>query len=298
MLFMPAINQRAVNKAQSLTVDTVILDMEDSVHQDRKEEVREAVVSNLQNLDFGYREVLVRINATDTDYWREDIKALQSVSKLSRCDGIVVPKVETVEQIQLLADALADAETSASAESQLPLWIMIESPLAVINAVQLCGFGDPVAGMIIGTADLSKDLKMPHTASRFALMHALSTCMLAARAAGIVAIDGVFMDIKDQSGFEAEALQGVQLGFDGKTLIHPAQLEPCNRLFAPSTDEIDDATALIDAWEQARDQGAGVCTYKGKLVENLHVAQARERLQFHQLVLDRQQAGQVSPAAT
>lgn len=282
MLFMPATNERALNKAMTLDVDTLILDMEDSVHQHKKAAVREAVHQACVNMEFGYREVLVRINALDTEHWLDDLALLTQLPEGSHCDGIVVPKVESTTELERITDALKKAK------SALPVWIMIESPGAVLRAAELCGFGSPVCGMLVGTADLAKDLKLTATPDRFALQHALSQCVLAARAADIAVIDGVYMNFKDEAGLETEALQGVQLGFDGKSLIHPAQLEVCNRLFAPSADVASDDQALIDAWQQANSEGQGVCVHQGRLVESLHVEQAQARLDLYHSIQSRQ----------
>ena len=309
MLFMPATNRRAMEKSRALDVDIVIFDLEDAVHPDRKAEVREAAAAALQELDFEQRQVMVRINAVTLADAAEkkgghqaatanasdgatDIQALAQLGALSRCDGIVIPKVEHPQQIRVITDAL-----DAAGAGELPVWIMLETASGVLSAASLCAASSRLEGVLLGTADLSRELRLTLSASapeatsaesgqlaitpRAGLLHALSHCVLAARAAGIAIVDGVFMNIRDEAGLRVEAEQGRALGFDGKSLIHPAQLAVTHDVFSPDPAEIADLQAMVAAWEQAQQSGEGICLYNNRLVESLHVEQAQQQLQLH-----------------
>lgn len=285
LLFMPVSNTRAMDKATSLPVDTVILDLEDSVAADVKANQTD-LVRNALARDFGHRRCLLRINAIDSPYWQDDIKAvLQALANGGHCDGVVLPKVESVEQIDQCVEQLGQA-------ANLGIWIMIETAAGLQRAAELCHYGKPVAAVIVGTADLALDLGLPdprfaerHCPQAFqpvqprsGLLHSLSTLVTAARAAGIIVVDGVYPDFSDAEGFEREAWQGLQLGFDGKSLIHPAQLEATHRVFTPSAEEIAEAREMIDAWHAATGDSGGVFSYKNAMVEELHIRQANARI--------------------
>lgn len=296
---MPASNERAVTKSTSLPADCVVFDLEDALHESEQQRSGELLDAAL-NRDFDYRQVLVRINSLDTGLWKSDIDAVTgAITKGGTCHGLVVPKVETTESLRQLFDYLPG-------NNPLPIWIMIETPIAVLNASSLCGFGASVCGVMIGTADLGKGLSIPANIAtadsakagpagvsagmqmpRFGLLTALSQVVLAARAFDLLVIDGVFMDFRDDAGLEQEALQGLQLGFDGKTLIHPAQIETSNRVFTPAAAEIDEARAMIVAWQEANAAGHAVCSFKGRLVEELHVQQAQARIAYYDSITSR-----------
>jgi len=197
----------------------------------------------------------------------------------------VLPKIESCEQIRQITDVLG-------ASSGLDIWIMIETPVAVQNAEALCGYGAPVTGVMVGTADLAKELVPDNfraamsLQARTGLMTSLSMIVIAARAAAITAIDGVYMNFRDNEGLEQEAWQGLSLGFDGKSLIHPAQLEVSNRIFSPSESELAEAREMIETWQASSDAGQAVCSFKGALVEELHVKQAKARLELAQRIID------------
>jgi len=278
VLFMPVTNERAVEKSRTLPVDTIILDLEDSVHPDKKDTARELAADKLNNADFGYREVLVRINGIESPWWKDDLRALSAEAQA----GLVVPKVERVEDLERI-----NAIIGRDSDLVVPLWIMLETPAGILAAQELCQSSDNVAGVLVGTADLGKSLRIPFDPDRRALLPALGHCVLAARAAGIDVIDGVYMDVRDTEGLEHECLQGRALGFDGKTLIHPSQLSTANRLFSPSDTDVESARALVEAWAEAERQGEGVCLYQGRLVEHLHVEEAQTLLSYHQLTRER-----------
>jgi len=282
---MPASNKRALDKATSLAVDTIIIDLEDSVAGDAKNNSAAMLLSALKR-DFGKRRCLVRINAIDTPYWQNDIQAvLQALDDGGYCDGIVLPKVESLEHLDQCVKQLG-------AKAGLSVWIMIETAAGLQQAAELCHYGAPVAAVIVGTADLALDLGLPDprfaarhcpeafrpALPRLGLLSSLSTLVVAARAAGIIVIDGVYPDFSDSEGFEREAWQGLQLGFDGKSLIHPVQLEQTHRVFTPSAVEINEAREMIDAWQAATGGSGAVFNYKNTMVEELHIRQALARI--------------------
>ncbi len=262
VLYLPASRESAVAKARTLPVDCVILDLEDAVAPDAKDMARAAAVAAAA-LDWGGRELLLRVNGSATPWHDADM----AVARAGGFAAVVVPKV----------DSASEAGQVAASAGGVPVWAMIETPRGVIDAPAIAATPG-VAALVAGMADLAKDLRTKPDAARTPLLYSLSAIVVAARAAGVLAFDGVFTDIGDTDGFEAEARQGLMLGFDGKTLIHPSQVAPCNTVFSPSGAELDEARGLIAAWDAARAEGKGVTTYKGKLVEVLHVADARRLL--------------------
>jgi citrate lyase subunit beta/citryl-CoA lyase len=268
VLYMPGSNERALEKAKSLPVDGLILDLEDAVAPDAKAVARENVVAAVASGEYGARELTIRINGADTEWHADDLRAAAAVGP----DAIVVPKVNSPEAVQSLVDAIE----SAGAPDKTRLWAMIESPYAVLHAEEIAAASDRLAVLVLGTNDLVKELYAEHVPGRAPLLTALSMTVLAARAAGVQVLDGVYNDVKDTDGFLAECRQGREMGFDGKTLIHPGQVEGANAAFAPSEQAVEDARGLIEAWEAGN--GAGVVTYRGKMVENLHVESARRTL--------------------
>ena len=287
VLFMPVSNQRAVAKATTLAVDTVIIDLEDSVADSAKQQAVDLLGAALSQ-DFGKRRCLVRINAMSTPHWQNDIAALKHiVASGLNFDGIVLPKVESTEEIDTCVNAMDKAGIQSS------LWIMVETSKGVQRVDELCAFGNPVTGIMIGTADLALDLGLPDVRyldpgsrsdfPRIGLIHSLSRVVLAARAAGIIVIDGVYPHFRDATGFEREARQGLHLGFDGKSLIHPNQLDITHRVFTPSDEEVTEARALVAAWGDANRAGLAVCSHNGVMVEELHVRQAQKRISLYEM---------------
>ncbi len=263
ILYLPANRESAVAKARTLAADCVILDLEDAVQPDAKPAARAAAVAAAQAGGWGGRDLLLRVNGLATAWAAADFEALAP----GGFSAVVVPKV----------DSAAEAAQAVALAAGVPVWAMIETPRGVIDAPAIAVVPG-VAALVAGMADLAKELHARPDAARTPLLYSLSAIVLAARAVGIAAFDGVFTDIRDPAGFVAEARQGLMLGFDGKTLIHPSQVEPCNAVFSPSAEDIADARGLIDAYESGLAAGAGVTTYKGRLVEVLHVAEARRLL--------------------
>jgi len=270
VLYMPGANERALEKARTLPADALILDLEDAVAPDAKVEARARVCAAACSDGYGRREIAIRVNGLDTPWHSEDLAAAAAAGP----DAVLVPKVSSAAQVHAIEAALVEA----GAPDRTAIWAMLETPQAVLDAPEIVAASDRLTVLVMGTNDLAKELHAEQVPGRQPLLHGLSACLLAARQAGKVIVDGVYNDIKDEAGFEAECLQGRQLGFDGKTLIHPSQLEPCNRVFAPSDEEVVQARRIISAFEEAEAEGKGVVTVDGRMIENLHVDNARRAL--------------------
>jgi citrate lyase subunit beta/citryl-CoA lyase len=279
VLYMPGANERALEKARSLPADALILDLEDSVAPDAKAEARERVAAAAAGGGYGYREVTIRVNAPGTPWHADDITAAAKAGP----DAVVVPKVESPDTVRRVVAALE----AAGAPERTAVWAMIETPEAMFEARAIAAASPRLTALVMGTNDLAKELHAEHVPGRAPLLTALSLALLAARVTGKVILDGVYNDVRDLPGFEAETLQGRQLGFDGKTLIHPSQLEPCNRVFAPATAEVDRSRRVIAAFEEATSQGRGVVTVDGRMIENLHVDEARRVLALAEAIAGR-----------
>ena len=261
-LYMPGSNARALDKARSIPADTLILDLEDAVAPDAKEIARRQVAEAVDGRVFGHREVVVRINGLATPWGRDDLKALAAV----RPDAVLVPKVDSAEEARALGVALDEA----GAAPEVALWIMFETPRAVLNAATIGGAGGRLACIVAGTNDLVKEFGGLHTPGREGLLPYLALLLAAARANGLAALDGVYNDIQNAEGFAAACAQGRALGFDGKTLIHPSQVDPCNAAFAPSETEVADARKIIAAFDQPENRAKGAISLDGRMVERLH----------------------------
>jgi citrate lyase subunit beta/citryl-CoA lyase len=270
VLYMPGANERALEKAKGIPADALILDLEDAVAPDAKPEARARVCAAAASGDYGAKEIAIRINGIGTQWHDDDIAAAASVGP----DAIVVPKVNSAEEV---AQLVASFE-AAGAPAHTKLWAMLETPVAILNAESIAIASDRLTVLVMGTNDLAKELYAEHVPGRAPLHFGLQKCLMAARLAGKVILDGVYNDIKDVEGFRAEALQGKQFGFDGKTLMHPSQVEPCNEVFAPSEDEIEHSRKVIAAFDEAQAEGRGVVTVDGRMIENLHVDNARRIL--------------------
>ena len=266
-LYMPGSNARALEKARTIDADTLILDLEDAVAPDAKAVARAKVAEAVAARGFGYREVVVRINGLGTPWGHDDIKAMAAVKP----DAILAPKVNDGAE----AKALSAALDAAGADPSVALWIMFETPQAVLNAASIGAAGGRLACIVAGTNDLVKEFHGRHTPGREGLLPYLALLLAAARANGLAALDGVYNDIPNTAGFEAACAQGASLGFDGKTLIHPSQVGPCNAAFAPSEAEIADARKVIAAFDLPENKGKGVVTVDGRMVELLHAEIAR-----------------------
>jgi citrate lyase subunit beta/citryl-CoA lyase len=270
VLYMPGANARALEKAESLPADALILDLEDAVAPDAKDEARQRVCDAATSGRYGRREVTIRINAPSTPWHDDDLRAVAGAGPAA----VVVPKVDSPATVHAIEKGLE----SAGAPERTAIWAMLETPRAILQAGEICAASDRLTVVVMGTNDLAKELLAEHVPGRQPLLGGLGLCLLAARAHGKVILDGVYNDIRDADGFEAECRQGRQLGFDGKTLIHPGQLEAANRVFAPTDDEIDGARRVIAAFEEAKAEGRGVVTVDGRMIENLHVEQAQRTL--------------------
>ena len=276
VLYIPGANPRAMEKAAGLAADAIIFDLEDAVAPDAKAEARMALVEAFRTHDYGARARIVRINGFDTDLAADDLDAAISVAP----DAILVPKVNSAADIAPLAARL---DTEGLADTAI--WAMMETPLGILNAAEIAQ-APRMAGFVLGTNDLAKELGSRFRADRMPMQASLQMCLLAARAAGIVAVDGVYNAFKDEDGLRRECVDGRDMGFDGKTLIHPAQLAIANEVFGPSEEEITLAKRQIEAFSVAKSEGKGVAVVDGKIVENLHVATAEALLAKAALIAD------------
>jgi citrate lyase subunit beta/citryl-CoA lyase len=267
---MPGSNARALEKGRTVMADGLILDLEDAVAPDQKRQARDYVVNALANGDYGKREVFVRINGLDTPWGHADAVAAAK----SRADAVLIPKVESADHVRQVEGVLKEA----GAPDRMAIWCMIETPLGVLRAMDIANSSPRLAGFVMGTSDLAKDLHCAHTKSREPLLTSLSLCLLAARAFGLAIVDGVHLDLEDDEGFAAVCKQGKEFGFDGKTLIHPKTVAKANETFAPSPDEVAWARKIIAAHAEATRQGKGVVLVDGKLIENLHVVAAERQV--------------------
>lgn len=274
VLFMPGANIRALEKARELPADGMIFDLEDAVAPDAKIAAREAVAAAIGQGAYGKRELVLRVNSLDTEWGAEDLRAASAM----HLDAVLLPKVETAERVHGTMAAL----DMAGAPASLAIWCMIETPKGVLAAAEIAAAHPRVAALIMGTSDLTKDLQARHTPDRLPLLTSLQLVLLAARAHGLAALDGVHLDLADDEGFAATCAQGRTLGFDGKTLIHPKQIAAANAAFAPSADEITQAKKIIAAHEAALTARKGIVVVDGRLVENLHVEAAHRTLALAQ----------------
>jgi citrate lyase subunit beta / citryl-CoA lyase len=270
VLYMPGANERALEKAEGLPADALILDLEDAVAPDAKAEARDRVCEAASSDRYGRREVAIRANGIGTPWHDDDLRAIAAAGPAA----VVVPKIDSAAAVHAIEKALE----AGGAPDSTRIWAMLETPVAMLRAEEICSASERLAVLVMGTNDLAKELQAEHVPGRQPLLTGLGLSLIAARATGKVILDGVYNDIKDTEGFEAECLQGRQMGFDGKTLIHPSQLEPCNRVFAPAEDEVARSRRIIEAFEVAEAEGRGVVTVDGRMIENLHVEQARRTL--------------------
>jgi citrate lyase subunit beta/citryl-CoA lyase len=266
VLYMPGSNPRALDKARSLPADGLIFDLEDAVAPDAKETARDLVLDALAQGGYGAREILLRVNGPATAWGRDDLVA----AARSGAHGVLLPKVESAAQV-CEAEALLNA---AGAPADQAIWCMMETPKGILRAEEIAGSTPRLGGLVMGTSDLAKDLHAAHTALRLPMLVSLGQCLLAARAFDLAILDGVHLDLEDEDGFAHSCRQGLELGFDGKTLIHPKTIAAANRVFAPSEAELAQARKIIEGYAGARAQGAGVVVIDGKLVERLHVEMA------------------------
>jgi citrate lyase subunit beta/citryl-CoA lyase len=283
VLYMPGSNPRALEKARELPADAIILDLEDSVAPDAKAQGRDNIVKALKT-GFGEREVLVRINGLDTRWWVEDLDAVVG----ERPDAVLVPKISDPAQLQDLAARLVDMGT----DPHVRVWAMMETPLAMINVGQIAAAAldseTRLTGFVMGTNDLAKDTRARLVPGRAPMLPWLMTCVAAARAYGLDILDGVYNDLGNAEGFVEECKQARDLGFDGKTLIHPRQIEPCNDAFSPSPEEVEIARKMIAAFDLPENKDKGVIQLEGRMVERLHADMGRRTVAIADAIAKRQ----------
>jgi citrate lyase subunit beta/citryl-CoA lyase len=267
VLYMPGANARALEKSRSLPADAVIFDLEDAVAPDAKLMARKQIIEAVAAGGYGKREVLIRTNGLNTPWGYDDLVAVAKAG----ADAVLLPKVESAEMVRQAETVLE----SHGAPSDLAIWCMMETPRGMLHAEEIADASPRLGGLVMGTSDLAKDLQAQHTAMRLPLITALGLCLLAARASRIAILDGVFLDLNDDEGFVDSCRQGAELGFDGKTLIHPKQLAGANEVFAPSDEELRLSRRIIDAYAEAEAAGKGVVLVDGKLIEKLHVDHAK-----------------------
>jgi len=270
VLYMPGSNPRALEKAKTLAADVLIFDLEDSVSPEMKGEARALVSQAAQDANdgqYGRKAICIRVNGLDTSWGEDDLKAAAKANP----DSILLPKVNSAADVHA---ALAILETAGLSE-KTAIWVMMETPLGILQAQEIAASTPRMGAFVMGTSDLVKDLHAQHTTLRLPVIASLNLCVLAARAYGVLIVDGVYLDLADADGFAQSCVQGLEMGFDGKTLIHPKQLEAANRVFAPSEADIEFSKRIIVAHAQAVAEGKGVVVVDGKLIENLHVQDAQ-----------------------
>lgn len=268
VLYMPAANERALEKAKTIDCDAIIFDLEDAVAPDAKPQARQQAADAVRSGEYGNRELTIRCNGLDTEWGGDDLAAAAAAGPAA----VVIPKVANAGDLDEIATRL-DAADGAG----VSIWAMVETPAAIFNVREIAGH-PRVAVLVAGTNDLAKELRAPLIPGRSNLVPHLAQMVLAAREAGKVVLDGVYNDVKDADGFAAECRHGVELGFDGKTLIHPGQVESANAAWSPSDDEVAQARRVIEAFAEAEAAGKGVVTLDGRMIEHLHVANARRTL--------------------
>ena len=269
VLYMPAANERALEKAKVIAADALIFDLEDAVAPDAKEQARANAVAAAASGEYGHREITIRCNGLDTPWGADDLAAAAT----SGAAAVVIPKVGSSEYLDQIAQHL----DAAGAPAELAIWAMVETPSALLD-IRSIAHHPRVTVLVMGTNDLIKELRTVALADRSPLIPHLATALVGARDADKVILDGVYNDVRDPDGFRAEAEQGKAFGFDGKTLIHPSQVEPTNEVWAPTDDEVDFSRRVIEAFEAAEAEGRGVITVDGRMIENLHVDNARRVL--------------------
>lgn len=284
-LYMPGSNERALEKGKSLATDVIIFDLEDAVAPEMKQQAREQVQDALRAGGYGAKELVIRVNGLETPWFTDDLKSAISAEP----DAILVPKISTARDVNDIRTALADANAPAG----LDMWAMMETPLAMLNALEIAASGPSdthcLQAFVMGTNDLAKETGAALKPGREPMLAWLSTCVAAARAFDIQILDGVYNDFKDETGFKTECEQGRDLGMNGKTLIHPNQLAPCNEIFSPSKEEVDWSQKIINAFRQAENQDKGAITVEGKMVELLHKSMAEQTVAIATAIEDNKQ---------
>jgi len=273
-LFMPGSNPRALEKARTLPCDGVILDLEDAVAPDAKAAARDNIAEAVASRGYGKREVIIRINALDSPWWIDDV----TMAGKAKPDGILVPKISSVEDLSAIADRLSDI----GADMSIKVWAMIETSRAILHAEELAAASrdseNRLAGFVFGPNDIARETRIAMRPGRAAMLPMITHCVLAARLYGLEILDGPYSGIGDAEGFAEEAAQGRDLGFDGKTLIHPGQIDACNRIFTPPEDEVAQARRIIAAFTEPENVSRGAIQMDGRMVERLHVDMAKRTI--------------------
>ena len=282
VLYMPGANERALEKAKGIAADSLIFDLEDAVAPDAKPEARDRVCAAVTAGGYGLREVVIRVNGLDTQWGADDLAAAAGAGPAA----VLVPKIDSAADIAEVERGLE----AGGAPAETRIWAMLETPRGLLDAREVAAASERLTVLVMGTNDIARELRAEHVPGRAPMQLALQGCLLAARFAGKVILDGVYNDIKDEDGFRAECVQGRQLGFDGKTLIHPSQVEPCNEVFAPSAAEVEAAREVIAAFEAGKAEGKGVVTVNGRMVEELHLEAARRALAADEAIAALRQA--------
>jgi citrate lyase subunit beta/citryl-CoA lyase len=273
---MPGANTRALEKGRELPCDGIILDLEDAVSPNAKDEARDNIVNATAEGGYGKRELLFRTNALSTPWGYDDVCAAAQAN----VHGVLIPKVESADEVRQV-ESILDAN---GAPDELKIWCMMETPRGILRAEEIAGATPRLGGFVMGTSDLAKDMQASHTPMRLPFISSLSMCILAGRAEGLAVLDGVFLDLDDAEGFEESCQQGLELGFDGKTLIHPKQLGAANEAFAPSEEQVEFSRKIIEAHAEAEKEGKGVVVVDGKLIENLHVENAKRLVTMAEMI--------------
>ena len=276
VLYMPGSNARALDKARTLPADGYILDLEDAVAPDAKIVARQQICEAVKAGGYGQRELAIRVNSLATPWGHDDIVAAST----SGGHAILIPKVESADTVRQVENIM----NAAGAPDDMAIWCMMETPRGMLEAPAIAAASPRLACLVMGTSDLAKDLNCAHTRERLPMLASLSLCLLAARANGLAILDGVYLDLNDDEGFEYACKQGVEFGFDGKTLIHPKTVAATNRIFAPSETAVAWSRKIIAAHAEATAQGKGVVVVDGKLIENLHVESARRLVKLAEAI--------------
>ncbi|WP_420547737.1 HpcH/HpaI aldolase/citrate lyase family protein [Curvivirga sp.] len=276
MLYMPGSNARALDKGRNLKVDTIIMDLEDAVAPEAKIEARQEILNHLKEGGYGDREIIVRVNAIDTPWGEDDLRIMAH----SGAHAIMLPKVNTAKRVQKSVDILE----RAGAPDNLKIWCMMETPKGILNAKDIAKSHKRMAGLLLGLEDLAKDLRVKPDADRSQLQFSMQRCILAARAYGLAVIDGVYTDVHNLDGLRQSCEQALAMGFDGKSLIHPKNLDIANEVFAPSAEEISHAKDVIEAFDAAKAEKKAVALLNGKLIEGLHAKEAQRILDLYQAI--------------
>ena len=270
VLYMPGANDKALEKAKTLACDAIIFDTEDSVAPDAKAQARDKVAAAVASGAYGGRELTIRVNSSETEWHEDDLRSAAAAGPA----GIVVPKINSAAEVAAVERIIE----AAGVPDHTRIWAMLETPAAMERAVEIATSSERLEVLVMGTNDLAKELRAALLPGRAPLLWGLGRCVNAARFAGKVILDGVYNDVKNPEGFAAECAQGADMGFDGKTLIHPTQVEPCNEAYSPSAEEIEYSRRVIAAFEQGLADGVGVVTVDGRMIENLHVDNARRAI--------------------